>query len=163
MSDREIVELAKLVEKQVVAALIAQGHVEHEGTELTFTSITPKTKLNLKEDENKDQEFLDDLRKIFPRNYTCSTDVLSDRLRKFYGKTKYKDITKDEILEAAEMHVSNNVAPYFGKLYNFIYKIEGGTYTSRLEDLVLANREILKEAKTVTIDTKDANLEGWRL
>ena len=163
MSDREIVELAKLVEKQVVAALIAQGHVEHEGTELTFNSITPKTKLNLKEDENKDQEFLEELRKIFPRNYTCSTDVLSDRLRKFYGKTKYKDITKDEILEAAEMHVSNNVAPYFGKLYNFIYKIEGGTYTSRLEDMVLALREVEKEAVTITINTKEADLSNWNL
>lgn len=163
MSDREIVELAKLVEKQVVAALIAQGHVEHEGTELTFNSITSKTKLNIKEDENKDQEFLEELRKIFPRNYTCSIDVLSDRLRKFHGKTKYKDITKDEILEAAEMHVSNNVAPYFGKLYNFIYKIEGGTYTSRLEDMVLALREVEKEAVTITINTKEADLSNWNL
>lgn len=144
MNDEVIGKLAKLVEQQVCAALIANNYARLEETDdnLLFDNLiisdAVAKKLNINVNNfYDDQEFLKELLSIFPSGkFSCSPAVLKARIRGFMRKTSITDITPDEMLTAARTWITRHETPYHGNIVNFIFKYEDKVYTSRLETVV---------------------------
>jgi len=144
MNDEVIGKLAKLVEPQVCAALIAKGFasLEEIDDKLIFDNLiidkSVASKLNINASSfYDDPEFLSDLLNIFPSGeYRCSKNVLKSRLRSFMKKTSFPDITSDEILTAARTWITRKQTPYHGHIINFIFKYDNKVYMSRLETII---------------------------
>lgn len=140
-SDFQIAELAKLVESSVVAALISREYASiDDDDELTFdniiieSSLAKKLKIDINNQYN-DEQFLNDLREVFPENFRCSTAILYKKLEYFNRKITNK-YSKDEILYATKKWILESEKPYHGKLHNFIYKHDKGVIYSNLLNIL---------------------------
>lgn len=144
MNNEVLGKLAKLVEKQVCAALIANGYCKliENSDNLLFENLIVNDQISKKLGLNinsfyEDPEFLKELLNIFPSGkYSCSQNILKSRIKTFMRKTTITDITSDEILTAARTWIDRNVTPYHGHIINFIFKYDNKVYTSRLETIV---------------------------
>jgi hypothetical protein len=144
MNSEIISKLAKLVEPQVCASLIAKGYatLEESDDKLIFENLVIEKsiikKLGITESSfYEDSEFLNELLNTFPSGeYRCSKNVLKSRIRNFMKKTSFPDITPDEILTAARTWITRKETPYHGHIINFIFKYDNKVYTSRLETIV---------------------------
>ena len=168
IDEKLLLPLCKLVEKQIVSSLIAQGYVAHDNRDLTFKNITinPETYklLNLPAPEQlyNDEKLLTDLLELFPKQSRCSKEVLKSRFRTFLEKTSLKNITREEILNAAVEHNKQFDYPYCGLVKYFFYKIDKDTrsYESRLEKLIEDNRNDTRASSPII---GKVDLSRWRL
>lgn len=167
MNDEVIGRLAKLVEPQVCAALIAKGFasLEEVDDKLIFENLiidkSVASKLNINVNSfYEDPEFLNDLLNIFPSGeFRCSKNVLKSRLRSFMKKTSFPDITSDEILTAARTWITRKQTPYHGHIINFIFKYDNKVYTSRLEGIVEELRDDKLNTPNIVETSTSTNLD----
>lgn len=150
-------KLIDLIEKQVVSLLIANGYVDKAGPDISWESVNMSDKayelLNILESSNKENEaIIDSLMEIFPKKQLDSKKALLQRYEKFLQKTELKNITKDEVCEAARHWIKEKGDIYCGNLFYFFYKEDKKIYISRLENLIREIREY--EANQVKINVK---------
>lgn len=145
ISNEDLGKLSKLIEKSFVAALVSNSYatLKKDALKIENLVISPEVMdtLNI-ENSKSDTSFLKTLIDLYPKDeFTCSKKVLADRLETFYKKTSLKDVTEDEILNAAKLWLNKYSYPYFGSLPNFIFKHDKSkTWSSRLENTILELR-----------------------
>lgn len=151
MSDKEIIKLVKLVEETVVAALVIKGYVTiKEGDEFLFKNIDipleTMDKLGIVGNDLLNDEFLDTLLDMFPKYYVISKKEFRTRVHEFLKRTNVENITQQEVIDAVREHCAAYSSPkYAGKITNFFYLYENKTYTSKLENIIIKNREIVED------------------
>lgn len=135
------------LEPNIVSVFLLHGYgsLEEQGL-FTFDNFVPSesiiSKVYKDTDKLLEEEFLKKLNEVFPKGFNTSLNVLKKRMQKFIALSEVKDITPQEVLEAAQQHVGEFSIPYCGKLENFIYKYnENKVFTSRLLARILFNRE----------------------
>ena len=155
ITDNLKLKLISLIDKQLVSLLIANGYITHLGGEIDWNNIIVKDEtlelLNLVEKkDNNYKEIIKSLMEIFPKNQLDSENALLKRYESYLKKTELKNITDDEILDAATDWVTNKGPIYCGNLFYFFYKEDKKIYTSRLDNLITQNREkIMNTEKAV--------------
>lgn len=140
-------KLINLIEKGVVSLLIANNFVEHTGEDLSWDSVILKDKtlelLNIVDSKNHDNEkLINELMEIFPKHQLDSKRALEKRYEHFQRKSTLKNITDQEIIEAASHWVADKGPTYCGNLFYFFFKEDKKIYTSRLENIIKQSREI---------------------
>lgn len=154
--------LIEQLEPNIVSSFLMHGYgsLEQKGL-FSFDNFIPNDEVIEKVYKNSgkllNEDFLTELNEIFPKNYNSSINALKKRIQKFITLIDIKDITIDEILEAAKQHVGEHSIPYCGKLENFIYKYnENRVFTSRLLSRIISNREASTSNMLINVGTSDS-------
>lgn len=163
MNNEIKLKLVDLVEKHVIASLVAHNYVSMagKGKKLVWDNVIINDHtlelINIKE-EHEDVEIAKALLEIFPKEAKAgsSLNAIITRIKQWRSKCNLENITYKEIIEAAENHCQGKEVKYIGTLMNFIYKYDAGAYTSRLEkevDLLRQNYDAIKSSNYVVVDS----------
>lgn len=151
-------KLIKLAEPAIITSLIARKLVIHLGGTLSWDNVKiPDDILQSIEEPNNSIEpenidnLIDNLISIFPKAQTDSRNAIISRYEQWKKKSPLKDITYDEIIDAAQQWVSSKGDVYCGRLIYFFFKEEHKIYNSRLENIVITTREKENNASKASI------------
>jgi hypothetical protein len=147
VNDHLKLKLVDLVEKPVIASLIAYGYVECsppnilEWDNIILKDITVELLKHKESKLEKYEELIETLMSIWPPEfYGASKNGLVKRLNQYKNKTPLKNIENDEIIVACEQWINQSEVPYCGQLFYFFFKEDNRIYKSRLDSLIEEQR-----------------------
>lgn len=132
---KELIQLIKLIQTQVVSILLVNGYVElidKQGKYLfNNIRITTSGKTTIKETNLVTDSEVQTYMNLWPKGYRSNLKAVKAKMERFMLNNK---CTLKQIMLAAETYIRDKGTPYHGKADYFFYKEENGVETSRCEE-----------------------------